>query len=183
MASVIHIHNTWCTGIVLLLNTLEINRRNKEILYLGMSHVHHEDVNSSSCVGVLSLYYLCSLIKCQFELSCWFQMRELSFAELISMNIIYVHLFKAKGMFQISVHHIIFHDKYYLNFTYPHRSSISTHEIDMTHWHKRCLIHDQLHSIYSIQHIFAVVIWKYVTWELLLIVTNLLDIYRRIYLF
>jgi hypothetical protein len=41
----------------------------------SMSYALYGNVNLSSCIGILPLYYVHRPIKCPLEISCWFEMK------------------------------------------------------------------------------------------------------------
>jgi hypothetical protein len=92
---------------ILFLNVLKINAERSR-----MSYYIHEDVNSSSHVGSVLLYYLHTPVKCPLGLSVWFLIRALDTTCLVCVDIFCMNILKRKQTFQIFINEVTFHYKY-----------------------------------------------------------------------
>jgi hypothetical protein len=88
--------------IILLLNTLETNRRCNWIVYTNISYDIHKDVNSSSHLRILPSYYLHRRIECPLGLSRWLQIKALDTILLNwSIQTSSTHILRWKETFKI----------------------------------------------------------------------------------
>lgn len=90
----LHIHRIWY--IILFLNALEINRRHTQIRVYSSNG----DMNLSSGIGILPLYYLCRPMTCplgfRLELLAWSY-------RIVYMEIFCIHILERKESFQIFI--------------------------------------------------------------------------------